>query len=264
MNIQGKLAFVSGASRGIGAATAKALATAGAKVILSARTRTDLEKVAAEIQKAGGEAFVYPCNVGDHVAVGEMVAKIKTDLGVPDILVNNAGVGQWKFLEEITPEEALLMTQLPYLAAVYITQGFLNEMIARGSGHILNVNSPASMLGIPGSVTYSSARWALRGFSKTLHIDLKPHGIGVTNFVAGKVSSEYFNANPDSEERVPGISKLIGTMTPETTAGHIVNAIRRNKKDAFKPFMLWLIRGQLAVTPWLVQWLTTITGYKKK
>lgn len=264
MKIQGKSALITGASRGIGAATAKALAAAGAKVILTARTRKDLEKVAEDIRNAGGEAFVYDLNLGDPASVKAMTEVVKGEVGIPDIIVNNAGMGQWKYLEETTPEEALQMTQLPYLSAVYVTQAFLPEMIKRRSEHILNVNLPASMIGIPGSVTYSGARWALRGFSKVLGIDCKQHGIGVTNFVAGKVSSDYFNANPDSEERVPGISKLIGTMTPEETARHIVKAIQSNKKNAYKPFMLWVIKQKMAVAPWLVQWLTTATGYKKK
>ena len=264
MKIQGKLAIITGASRGIGAAAAKALAQSGAKVVLTARTQSDLEKVAEEIRKSGGEAHVFACDLGNLESVGEMTGKVKAEVGIPDIIINNAGLGQWKNLEDTSPEEALLMTQLPYLAAVYVTRGFLPEMIKRGSGHILNVNSPASMIGIPGSVTYSAARWALRGFSKVLHIDLKPRGIGVTNFVAGKVSSNYFNANPESEERVPGISRIIGTMTPETTAKHIVTAIRKNKKNSYRPFMLWLIKQNLDLTPWLVQWLTTLTGYRKK
>ena len=157
MEMRNALALITGASGGIGAATARAMAAAGAKVVLLARTQSKLDAVAADIRTAGGEAFVYPCDLSDADAVNATAERIKAEVGVPDILVNNAGAGRWLAVEETDAEEAVAMMSTPYFAAFFMTRAFVHEMVRRGSGRIANVNSPMTT---PGVSNFLRAAWA--------------------------------------------------------------------------------------------------------
>ena len=264
MEISGKLAIITGASRGTGAATAIALSNAGAKVILVARTEADLVKVRNVISKNGGEAIHYAVDLSNTNAIYELVSQIKAEHGVPDIVVNNAGLGRWLFVEETPPEEAEMMIRLPYMAAWHLTRAFLPEMLERGSGHFVHVNSPACITPFRGANAYSASRCALKGFAQGLYYDLKGTGVGTSHLVAGKVNSAYFDSNPGSEERLPGISKIIPTLSTEKCAGYIVKAIRRNKKQMVRPFLLWMFYRMHRYMPWVVELFVYGTGYKRK
>jgi NAD(P)-dependent dehydrogenase (short-subunit alcohol dehydrogenase family) len=111
MDPRGKTALITGASSGIGAATARALADAGARVLLVARRAADLEKVAGSI--SSGAATTYPVDLSSASAVTQLAERISSAVGTPDIIVNNAGAGQWKFVDETTPEEAVQMMAVP-------------------------------------------------------------------------------------------------------------------------------------------------------
>jgi uncharacterized protein len=263
MEIYGKRVLITGASSGLGAAIARAMAQAGAEVLLLARGEEGLKRVAGEIESAGGKARIYPIDLTDADAVSSLAQRITQESGAPDILVNNAGSGQWKFLEETTAEEARQMMALPYFGALYITRAFLPEMLKRGSGHIVNISSVASRFVWPGATAYTAARWAMRGFSEALRADLYGTGIGVTLYESGEISSPYWEHNPGSRERIPKISKMIPVLTPEQAGKAIVDGVRRNRRLIVVPFMMKLIYLQHFLFPWAVQWLMTATGYRR-
>jgi short-subunit dehydrogenase len=263
MKIQGTLALVTGASGGIGAATARALAQKGARLILIARTESKLEAVAEQIRAAGGQAYVYPCDLGDPAAVAQTAARIKSDVGVPDILINNAGAGRWLAVEETDPSEAVSMMSAPYFAAFFATRAFVQDMVRRGSGRIANVNSPMAYLIIPGATGYAASRCALRGFNDALRAELRGTGVGVTHLVFGEVTSDYFDNNPGSRERIPSISKMIPVLSPEQTARHIVRAIQADKDEIVRPLMMKLIVIFTRFMPRLSAWLNAKTGWQR-
>jgi short-subunit dehydrogenase len=259
MKIQGALAVVSGASRGIGAALAKELAHRGARVVLLARSRGDLEKVAAEI---GKNVFTYPVDLSDAKATGQVVVKIINEVGVPDILVNNAGAGRFRCIDETEPEEAVQMMALPYFAAFYLTRAFLPSMLKKKSGHIVNLTSPAAIVPFAGATGYSTARWAMRGFTEALRGDLRGTGIRVALAMPGKVDSSYWQANDASEDRVPAISKLIPTLSEEKTARIIANGIHWNCREIVAPLLLQLFYVLYRLFPRTVSWMVQSTGWK--
>jgi len=261
MNISGKTALITGASSGIGAATARALASGGAKVLLLARNAGALQKVAASLP--AGRAAVYPVDLAVASAVKQVTDRIIAEHGIPDILVNNAGSGQWKFVDETTPEEAAQMMAVPYLAAFSITRAFLPGILSRNSGHIVNVSSVASRFVWPGATAYIAARWAVRGFTEALRADLHNTNIGVTLYESGVVQSDYWEHNPGSLERVPKMGKLVPVLTPEAAARALVRGIEREQKLVVAPFMMRLTYWQHAVFPGVVQWLMTRTGYTR-
>lgn len=264
MMINGKLAVVSGASSGIGAATAKTIAKAGGRVVLLARRREALDQVAADVTSAGGRAWTYSVDLADADAVAAVAKQIAEELGTPDLIINNAGAGRWLFVDETSPAEAVQMMAVPYFAAFNVTHAFLPAMLRRNSGHIVNISSLGSRFVWPGATAYLAARWAVRGFTEALRADLDGTGIGVTLYESGAVKSPYWEHNPGSHERVPKMGRLIPEVTPEQAANAIVTGVERNKRLIVIPFMMKLTYWLHAVFPTVVQWLMTKTGYRRR
>ena len=232
MEIQGKTVVVTGASTGIGSAIAKAMAQAGAAVVLLiARKENDLKKVAAEIGASGGSARIYPVDLSNPDQVAVIAQRIQGEAGVPDIIINNAGwSGEWKFLEDTSPKEIQEMMAVPYFAAAWVTRAFLPAMRARNSGHIVNVSSVASRFVWPGATAYIAARWAMRGLTEALRADLYGSRIGVTLYESAAVETPYWARNPGSRERIPKIAKMIPVLRPEEVGKAIVAGVRGNKR----------------------------------
>ncbi len=261
MELHNRTVLVTGASTGIGAATARALSARGATVLLVARTEAKLKELADELP---GPAAVYPCDVGDAAAVAAMAEQVRAEHGIPDVIINNAGAGRWLFVEETDPAEFAQMVAVPFIAAFFVTRAFVEGMIARGSGRVVNVNTPISEVAWPGAMGYGCARWALRGFDRTLAADLRGTGVGVTNVVPGKVSSDYFDNNPGAEERIPTIAKLMPTLTPEDTADVICRSIERERRQALAPGILGMLLLTARVAPSSVEWLAWRTGPRRE
>jgi uncharacterized protein len=263
LKIQGKTVVVTGASRGIGAACAQALAEAGAHVILLARSVPELAQLASQIIAAGGKADWYAVDLSDMLQTEQIFAEILQKHGCPDVLVNNAGLGRWLFTEETPGAEVEMMIRLPYLASFHATRLVLPAMLKRGSGHIVNVNSPASVMVWGGAAAYASSRWALRGFSETLKVDLHRTGVGISHVVLGEVESNYWEANPGARLRLPRIAKLIPRMSTAQAARQILKAIRSERKELTAPAMLWLFRRLLWLTPGITKWLVRSTSFRR-
>jgi short-subunit dehydrogenase len=260
VDLRGNTALITGASAGIGAATARAMCRRGARVLLVARSEDKLEALVREL---GDSAAAYPCDASDHRAVAVMAERVQAEHGVPDVVVNSAGAGRWLRIEDTDPEEFLAMAAVPYFAAFFITRAFVEGMLTRGSGWVVNVDSPASQVAWPGAVGYISARGALRGFDAGLRADLRRSGIGVTHMVPAKVSSEYFLHNPGSEERIPTIARLIPALTPEQVAEAICRAVERGRREVVVPSMLRAFYWGERFMPRLTEWLAWRTGARR-
>lgn len=253
-----KLALVTGASSGIGAETAVALAAAGWRVVLVARGAEALATVARRITDAGGFARVEPADASSPSAVSALAARVTAELGTPDLVVNSAGAGRWLYPHETPPDEALAMLGAPYQAAWNTVAAFLPGMLARGSGHFIHVGSPASRFPWPGSTAYSAARWALRGLNEALNADLSGTNVRSSHVVFGKVTSGYFAHNPGAEEWLPRVARLIPVLTPEQCARYLLEVVASPRREPVFPFMLKLFYWFEALFPWLVRPLTLI------
>jgi len=246
MEIKDRLALVTGASSGIGEAAARALAAKGAHVLLVARSAEKLATIAREIEAQGGKAQAFAADLGNPDDVARMGEAVRMEAGVPDILVNNAGAGRWRSIVETSPTEARQMIELPYLAAFYVTRFFLADMLARKSGHIVNVTSPASYIAWPNAAGYIAARQALKGFSEALRLEAAPSGVFVSLVVLGEVESSYWQHNPGSREHVP---KGPAPLTTLQAAASIVEAIERRKRYVIRPPLLRLLFTLEAFAP---------------
>jgi uncharacterized protein len=212
MELAGKTALITGASQGLGAATARAMSARGAEVLLLARSEDKLREVASTIEGSRGRAQVYPVDLADLDAVMATTDAIKAQGVIPDVIVNNAGIGRWMFIEETPLEEMQAIMAVPYFAAFAVTKAFIAEMAERGSGNVCNINSPAAWFPWPGSVSYASARWALRGFSAALRVDVRGTGVTVTDVVMSTIASTYWENNPGSKERLPWLDRLLPAL----------------------------------------------------
>ena len=260
MEINMRLAVITGASSGIGAATARLLSSQGFKVVLVARGRTELDVLATEI---GDNAIVEACDAGDGTAVLAMAERVRRDHGVPDVIVNSAGAGAWDWIENTSPEDAVNMMQAPYFAAYNITHAFMRDLLVQRSGVIIHVNSPVSFATWPGCTSYAAVRWALRGLHEALCDDLWLTGVHSCQVVFGRVSSAYFERNPGTAEKMPGIAKTIRTVSPEECARVIARVIERPRRQVLYPFMLRFYYWNHAVLPWVTRWLMRRTGAKR-
>jgi uncharacterized protein len=247
MQLKNRIILITGASSGIGAETARIMAARGNTVILLARREEKLREVAAQVAQKGGKVFFYPVDLSQAADIDRVAQKIKQEIGVPDVIINNAGVGKWLAIHETTPEQAQEMIALPYLAAFYITRAFVQEMKARGSGHIVNLTSDASFLPKGNAIAYSAARYALRGFSEALRADLLGTGIQVSLAVFGKVDSTYWENNPGSEERIPAPPPFMPTLTTTQVAEDLVELIEKNRRIVIQPgifrMLFWAFRN---------------------
>lgn len=263
MEVQGKIIVITGASRGIGAATARELAQKGGEVVLIARTEKDLLTVSNEIKAKGGKSHYYAADLSDTAKIESLCQQILQELGRVDILINNAGLGRWLWTDETPLPEAETMIKLPYLAAFSLSSCLLPQMIERGNGAIININSPVCYFTWPGATAYASSRWALRGFTESLRGGLRGTGVKVMHFVFGKTNSNYFVDNPGAEERLPSVSSWIPDRSPEQVARYIYSGIKRNKKTMFKPLMLAFFIGCQRISPWLIRQILWKTGARR-
>ena len=248
-----KRVLVTGASSGIGAATAKLYAAKGAEILLLARNAERLERVAAEIKRAGGTATPYGVDLAEAAATAETAARIKREAGAPDILINNAGAGRWLPLLDTSADDASAMIAVPYLAAFNLTRAFLPDMIARGRGALAYITSPASFIAWPNASAYIAARRAVAGLAETMQQELRGTGIAVTLVVLGPVETPYWDHNPGSRERLPkSNSMLMPILSAQQAAEAIYDGVEARKRMVVKPGILRALFVLNALFPRLV------------
>ncbi|MBL8156150.1 MAG: SDR family oxidoreductase, partial [Anaerolineae bacterium] len=241
MDLNRKLMLITGASSGIGAATAKLAAQEGARVVLVARSADKLAKVAGEIRSSGGQAYTYPADLTDWQAVSATAEQIATELGTPDVLFNNAGAGRWLYADETDLSEAVAMMAAPYFAAFFMTRALLPAMLQRDSGLIINMTSLAAFLTWPGATAYTAARWAVRGYSEALRADLSGTGVRTMLTCFAAVQSEYWTNNVGSEAHIPAAQKSIPMLSPEEAARAILMGIHQDRDFVTAPRMVKVI-----------------------
>lgn len=254
------LTVVTGASSGIGEAIARRLAREGHRLILVARSADKLEALATSLPRA----TALPVDLGDPEASAKACELILAEHGTPDILINNAGAGKFQRIEETSLQEAHAQMALPYFAAFHMTRGLIEPMLTRGSGTIFQINSPVAQIAWPGAVGYAAARYAVRGFTEALRQDLHGTGIKVGSLTPTRVHSNYFEANPGSEERVPRVEFLVGTMTPDQVAEATAKALAcRANKDSHAPWRWGLVQPLARAVPGPFLALFRATGFSR-
>lgn len=191
--LDGRVAIVTGAAQGIGAATARRLANDGARVTLADLNQAGCEIVAAEIASAGGEALALACDVADKDAVQRMVDATVERFGQLDILVNNAGVIRDNLLFKMSDDDFDLVLNVHLRGAFLCARAAQKVMVERKYGRIVSLSS-TSALGNRGQANYSAAKAGLQGLTRTLAIELGPHGITANAVAPGFIDTDMTRA----------------------------------------------------------------------
>ena len=192
-NLKGKVALVTGASKGIGAAIARELASRGAAVAVNySSSKAEAQNVVTAIAEAGGRAIAVQANLSEPDAIGPLVAKVAKELGPINVLVNNAGTYEFQPIEDVTPEHFHKQFNLNVLGLLLTTQAALKHFDARG-GSIINIGSVASE-GFPGASVYSGTKGALDAITGALSRELGPKKIRVNSLNPGMVETEGVHA----------------------------------------------------------------------
>ncbi len=267
-----QVVVVTGASRGIGAATAVWLGRLGAKVVMLARDLEALNKVAQGIHKFGGTAIPYQVDLSNVDQMIAVIDRIENQVGVPNILINNAGAGSWTSILETETKELVQNLAVPGISTCVMTQLLAKKMIDNATketpAHIINITSPACYGYIPGtSGGYSLSRHMIADFTEHLRIDLRHHEdrLKISLVCPGKVATDYFkrNGNNEQESRVP-LQWLIPALQAKDVARKICQiAIRKESVNAVFPFMVKVLVSASKLSPSLMQYfLTHIFGWQ--
>ncbi len=224
MDLSGKVAIITGASSGIGEATAKKFAADGAKVVLAARRADRLEDLKKEIEKSGGQALVVETDVTKPNDVKKLVKRTKETFGPCDILVNNAGIMPLSYMKNMKVDEWLKMVDVNINGVLHCLAETLPDMVDRKSGHIINISSVAGREVMMGSAVYSATKFAVRALSDGLRQELAPkHNIRVTCIEPGAVETELTDTITD-QELMNDLKGFFDTMVP-LNSEDIANAI---------------------------------------
>ncbi|MER9213377.1 SDR family NAD(P)-dependent oxidoreductase [Mesorhizobium sp. M0663] len=224
--LAGKVALVTGASSGIGEATAVALAAAGAKVAIAARRADRLEALAARIEKAGGTALRIEADVTSNDDVSAMVDKVVAEWSRLDILVNNAGVMLLSPAAQAVLDDWRRMVELNLLALMGVTKAALPHLRA-AKGHIVNVSSVAGRVANPGASGYAATKFGVVGFSESLRREVYADKVRVTVIEPGLVRTELGDhvTNPAAKAGLDQRLAAMEALTAEDIAAAILYAV---------------------------------------
>lgn len=191
IDFKGKTALITGASRGIGAATGIKFAAYGANVVLSARTKTQIEAVASTIQASGGSASAFTGNVGNYGDMEALVGHCVEQFGRLDILVNNAGlIEPISRLAESDPEEWDMVADINYKGVYHGIRAALPVMLEQGAGTIVNISSGAATGALEGWSHYCSSKAAVLSLTKCVHKEEADNGIRIVGLSPGTVATD--------------------------------------------------------------------------
>ncbi|HLK61509.1 MAG TPA: SDR family oxidoreductase [Chthonomonadaceae bacterium] len=187
--LEGQVAVITGAGRGIGSATARLLAQAGADLVIAARTLSELEETAAEARALGRSCAVVPTDVAEEAACENLIERALALHGKIDILINNAGAARFKPMWELTAEDFDLNLNVNLRGTFFCARAAVRAMIPRQSGHIINVASNSGKKPYATQAAYCAAKAGVIALSKVMAVELRPHKVRVSVVCLGGVDT---------------------------------------------------------------------------
>jgi hypothetical protein len=227
-HLQSKVAIVTGASSGIGKATALALASRVAGIVAASRNQEALQAVENEVRSRGGTILAVATDVTDRVQVRRLVDVSLDRFGKIDVVVCNAGVYPRGPVHTLKIEDYELSMSVNFYGTLNLVYGVLPHMLTRGSGHIVVVSSVDGRKGLPQDAAYVSSKWAVTGFTDVLRQELHGTGVCATAILPGRVDTPMI-----ATLRVPWVSRKISS---DRVAAAIVSAIRKRKAESIVPY----------------------------
>ena len=240
-----RIAVVTGASSGIGAATALRLARGGFTVALVARRADRLAEVAGKVAGNAGTAVAYPADLTDAAAREQVITQVAAELGPIGVLVNNAGHGYYGAFAAMPWNDAHTMIELNAIAPVHLSGLVLPHMLAAGGGHIVNIGSGGAHVHFPGLAMYTGTKAFLAAYSTAVHRELRRTGVHVSLLRCGDVRTEFFDSMAARSSRIPREPRKIPA---ERVAEAVWRVLHRPRRLVCVPRSMRLVSG-------LEQWL---------
>ncbi len=250
------VAIVTGASSGIGEATARRLAKEGYRVALAARRLDRLQTLADEITAAGGIALPIETDVSDIASLQNLVKQTHTTWGRIDVLFNNAGFGRFKWLEELDPAKDIAgQVEVNLTGVIQLSSFVLPIMIEQRRGHIINMASMAGYVATPTYSVYAATKHGVRGFTDALRREVGVWGVRVSALYPGGVSTE-FGSHTGAERKTGITTPKALLLTPEDVAGMVFRLARGNRsRQVPMPGVSWLAIWFNRLLPGLNDWI---------
>jgi NAD(P)-dependent dehydrogenase (short-subunit alcohol dehydrogenase family) len=200
MDLKGKVAIVTGGTKGIGRGVAEALVQEGANVCISARSRNEIDETVGDLRALGkGSATGIVCDVRIHAQIQALFELTVLELGGLDILVNNAGIGMFQTVEEMSPEDFRAVLETNLFGVFYCCHEAIPLMKQRGGGYIINISSLAGTNPHPQMAAYNASKFGLNGFSEALMQEVRHDGIKVSYIMPGSVNTEFGGDAPSDK-----------------------------------------------------------------
>jgi short-subunit dehydrogenase len=258
-----KTALITGASSGIGAATALHLAQEGMRVILVARRQDRLESLVDDICSRHGEAAFIRADLTSLEEREYVIEQVSLQWGTPDILVNNAGIAWYGYYHEMEWETARSLCQLNVEAVMHMTRRFLPGMVERGSGLVVNIGSIIGRMPTQGTVMYSATKSFLDTFSISLYRELRGSGVTVSVIRPGPIITEFFDRTEQSSNgrRFPAERFAIPA---ERVAKAVARLIRQPRKVVYVPFWIGIVPALYNAVGWVVDLAGPLLLRRKK
>ncbi len=231
--IDGKIAVITGASSGIGEATAREFAKAGAITVLAARRIERLQRLQVEIQTMGGQALAVQTDLTDLNQITNLVDTTISTFGRIDILANIAGWAFYDWFEELSAEEVRRAFEVNVLGMAELIRQVIPTMKQQRSGFILNMSSYVSRLSVPPLTVYASTKYAVEGLTDGLRRTLQPFGVTVVRIHPSSVSGTEFAKKPNRAGAVTYTPVPIGRISRERLARHLVGLIEKPRRALF-------------------------------
>lgn len=247
--LAGKVVIVTGASAGIGAALARALAQRGAHVVLTARRRERLEALAEELRALPGERLVLPGDIADEPFCRLLVEETVARFGRLDVLINNAGVGHKSRLAEIPPHDVQTILGTNLTGLLYAGQAALRPMLQQGSGQIVNVSSIVGQRPLPQNALYCATKAAVNFVSRGWRLELRHTPIVITTVYPGRTRTEFDQA------KLGGVTQRRGGVSAERVARVICHAVERPRAEVYVTWYDWAFAHLNRLFPRLTDWL---------
>jgi short-subunit dehydrogenase len=251
MEFTNQIVLITGASNGIGKQLAIDFSKRRAIVIGCGRSIERLKEVLKEVRQASPSSLMIGCDVSDAQQVRGMIDKILSDYGRVDILINNAGIGMRKPFYETDLATVEEIMRINYFGAVYCTHALLPSMIARHSGHIVNISSGAGKIGTLNMAAYCASKFAMNGWSESLYHELEPLGVRVSLLCPGPVHTGFGRDFSDSEPKSP--PSLFVDSSDVSQA--VMRTIERNRFELVMPRWLALMCWVKRLSPGLFRYL---------
>jgi hypothetical protein len=245
-DLNGKVIIISGASSGIGRATALALAEYHPRLVLASRNKDALEKVAQDVQRLGGDVMVCETDVTDPAQVSQMVHQGLTEWGQIDLLITSNGQYIRGSIHETSIEEMYKSLEVNFLGCFHLTKAVLPAMLLQNTGHIIFISSMIAKKALPYDIPYVAAKYALSGYADALRQELHRTGVSVTTIFPARIDTPFVKdfdfswvARPDS---------------PETVAKVVYHAIHTRKAEIILPIRANILHYINVLSPKTADW----------